>query len=132
MTDKIIVVTPPDDILLDGPRLLLVNLNQEQLQAVSTAVMTLDIDNHTVITFVWKLGDSVEWMLNTKLKSKIIIFNADMLGNESGDLINGYLLAQGNSYYFGNLKDLHMVNDRAIYSVEEILTLLEKVSNHHE
>ena len=33
---------------------------------------------------------------------------------------------------FGNLKDLHMVNDRAIYSVEEILTLLEKVSNHHE
>ena len=125
MTDKIIVVTPPDDILLDGPRLLLVNLDQEQLQAVSTAVMTLDIEDHTVITFVWKLGDSIEWMLNTKLKSKIIIFNADMLDNE---LINGYLLAQGNSYYFGNLKDLHMANDRAIYSVEEILILLEKVS----
>ena len=125
MTDKIIVVTPPDDILLDGPRLLLVNLDQEQLQAVSTAVMTLDIEDHTVITFVWKLGDSIEWMLNTKLKSKIIIFNADMLDNE---LINGYLLAQGNSYYFGNLKDLHMVNDRAIYSVDEILILLGKVS----
>jgi hypothetical protein len=25
-----------------------------------------------------------------------------------------------------------MANDRAIYSVDEILTLLEKVSNHHE
>ena len=127
MTDKIIVVTPPDDILLDGPRLLLVNLNQEQLQAVSTAVMTLDIDNHTVITFVWKLGDSVEWMLNTKLKSKIIIFNADMLGNEAGDLINGYLLAQGNSYYFGNLKDLHMANNRVLYNSDDIKILLERI-----
>jgi hypothetical protein len=127
MTDKIIVVTPPDDILLDGPRLLLVNLNQEQLQAVSTAVMTLDIENHTVITFVWKLGDSVEWMLNTKLKSKIIIFNADMLGNESGDLINGYLLAQGNSYYFGNLKDLHMANNRVLYNSDDVKILLERI-----
>jgi len=127
MTDKIIVVTPPDDILLDGPRLLLVNLNQEQLQAVSTAVMTLDIDNHTVITFVWKLGDSVEWMLNTKLKSKIIIFNADMLGNESGELINGYLLAQGNSYYFGNLKDLHMANNRVLYNSDDVKILLERI-----
>ncbi len=127
MTDKTIVVTPPDDILLDGPRLLLVNLNQEQLQAVSTAVMTLDIENHTVITFVWKLGDSVEWMLNTKLKSKIIIFNADMLGNESGDLINGYLLAQGNSYYFGNLKDLHMANNRVLYNSDDVKILLERI-----
>jgi hypothetical protein len=127
MTDKIIVVTPPDDILLDGPRLLLVNLNQEQLQAVSTAVMTLDIENHTVITFVWKLGDSVEWMLNTKLKSKIIIFNADMLDNESGDLINGYLLAQGNSYYFGNLKDLHMANNRVLYNSDDVKILLERI-----
>jgi hypothetical protein len=127
MTDKIIVVTPPDDILLDGPRLLLVNLNQEQLQAVSTAVMTLDIDNHTVITFVWNLGDSIEWMLNTKLKSKIIIFNADALGNEAGDLINGYLLAQGNSYYFGNLKDLHMANNRVLYNSDDVKILLERI-----
>ena len=124
MTDKIIVVTPPDDILLDGPRLLLVNLDQEQLQAVSTAVMTLDIEDHTVITFVWKLGDSTEWMLNTKLKSKIIIFNADMLDNE---LINGYLLAQGNSYYFGNLKDLHMANNRVLYNSDDVKILLERI-----
>jgi hypothetical protein len=124
MTDKIIVVTPPDDILLDGPRLLLVNLDQEQLQAVSTAVMTLDIEDHTVITFVWKLGDSIEWMLNTKLKSKIIIFNADMLDNE---LINGYLLAQGNSYYFGNLKDLHMANNRVLYNSDDVKILLERI-----
>ena len=124
MTDKIIVVTPPDDILLDGPGLLLVNLDQEQLQAVSTAVMTLDIEDHTVITFVWKLGDSIEWMLNTKLKSKIIIFNADMLDNE---LINGYLLAQGNSYYFGNLKDLHMANNRVLYNSDDVKILLERI-----
>ena len=124
MTDKIIVVTPPDDILLDGPRLLLVNLDQEQLQAVSTAVMTLDIEDHTVITFVWKLGDSIEWMLNTKLKSKIIIFNADMLDNE---LINGYLLAHGNSYYFGNLKDLHMANNRVLYNSDDVKILLERI-----
>ena len=124
MTDKIIVVTPPDDILLDGPRLLLVNLDQEQLQAVSTAVMTLDIEDHTVITFVWKLGDSIEWMLNTKLKSKIIIFNADMLDNE---LINGYLLAQGNSYYFGNLKDLHLANNRVLYNSDDVKILLERI-----
>lgn len=122
MTDKVIVVTAPDDVLLDGIRLLLVNLNQEQGKCISDALMAFQNSN-IVITYVWN-QESVNWLLDKKLKSKLIFFNADT----DNDMLNGYLSAQPNSHYFGTLKDLHIVNNRAIYNVEDILNLLENIS----
>lgn len=123
MTDKILVVTAPDDVLIDGIRILLVDLTQDQNQIVSKALLNLEIPV-TVISYSWNHRDTIDWVLDKKAKSDLIIFNAD----SDNDLLVGYLSAHSNSHYFGILKDLHLVNNRAIYSVENVLTLLENIS----
>ena len=131
MSDRILVVTPPDDTLLQGIRIVHVELTEEHSSIVSNALMQTTLP-HTIINYVWKMGDPIAWLMDKIVKGDLIIFNASPENNGATELIIGWVAAQPRSYYFGNLKDLHMVNDRAIYSVEEILTLLEKVSNYHE
>ena len=120
MTDRILVVTAPDDVILDGIRLLVVNLTQEQTQIISNALLKCNL-GVIIINYLWQESEPVSWMLDKRQKSDFVIFNADA----ESDTINGYLAAMPNSYYFGTLKDLQIVNDRAIYTVEDILTFLE-------
>jgi hypothetical protein len=128
MTDKILVITAPDDAPLDGVRILAVNLTQEQGHIVSNALLEFDNFNINVINYVWKTGEDVSWLLDKKAKSDVIIFNADSDDNT----VTGYLSAQSKSCYFGTLKDLHLANNRAIYSIEDVLTLLEIIVKKHE
>jgi hypothetical protein len=126
MIDKIVLVTPPDDVLVDGIRLLLVDVTIPQSQMVSS-VLTQFETIPTVVAYMWSSGDSVDWLIDKKHKSDIIIFNAD----SDNDIVVGYLSAQPNSYYFGNLKLLSTVNRSAIYNTDQIYDLLEKLIGHY-
>ena len=131
MTDRILVVTPPDDTLLQGIRILHVNLNEEQSSIVSNALLQLELP-HNIINYVFKMGNSIEWLLDKSTKCDIIIFNADNSRSDAGlDVVLGWIAAQPQSHYFGRLKDLHLANDRVIYTSEDVLTLLEKISKKH-
>jgi hypothetical protein len=125
MSDKILVVTPPDDTLLNGIRILHVELNEEQSQIASSALINSNTQ-HTIINYVWKMSDSVEWLLDKIPKSNFILFNADSGAN---DLIIGYIAAQPNSYYFGTLRDLNLVNNSVIYNADQIINILENHTN---
>lgn len=127
MTDKIIVVTAPDDIQLDGLRILLVDLRPEQTQLISEALSKLE-SIPTIITYIWKISDGTEWLLDKKHKADLIIFNAE--GND--DVIIGYMAAQANSHYFGYLKSVTSANRSAIYSVDQIYNILEKSIKQYE
>lgn len=127
MTDRITVVTPPDDIQQDGIRVLLVDLNSDQMQIVSTGLMTSETGLN-VITYIWKSSDSVDWLFDKKLKSDLIIFNAE----SKNDLLVGYIAAQKNSHYFGTLKTLNKINNSAIYDVEQILSYLNNIARNYE
>jgi hypothetical protein len=128
MTDKILVVTAPDDVTISGVRILAVDLTQEQGQIISNALLQLDNLNTNIINYVWNLNNDISWLLDKKLKCDIIIFNAD----SSNNTIVGYLSASSKSYYFGTLKDLHLVNNRAIYTSKEVQLLLEKILKQHD
>ena len=131
MTDKILVVTPPDDILLQGIRILHVNLNEEQSTIVSNALMQSTLP-HNIINYVFKMGNSIEWLLDKSTKCDIIIFNANNSRSDAGlDVVLGWISAQPQSCYFGTLRDLHLANDRVIYTSDDILNLLEKISKKH-
>jgi hypothetical protein len=121
MSDKILVVTAPDDTILDGMRILHVNLSEEQRQIVSNAMLSSEVSD-TIINYVWNSNDPVSWLLDKKSKCNFILFNAD----SALDLIVGYIAAHPQSYYFGTLRDLHLVNDRAIYNTDDVVSLLEK------
>lgn len=128
MSDKILVVTPPDDTLINGIRILHVELNEEQSMIVSSALMNSNTQ-HTVVNYVWKMGDSVEWLMDKVIKSDFILFNADRPNNGATELIIGYIAAQPNSYYFGNLRDLNLVNKSVIYNSDQIINILENHTN---
>lgn len=127
MSDKVILVTPPDDILVDGLRILLVDLNQTQTQLISEALTSLR-SIPTIVTYVWNSNNKTDWLLDKKLKADLIIFNAD----SEKDAIIGYMAAQSNSCYFGTLKDLELSNNSAIYTIEDLLTLIEKTIKKYD
>ena len=107
--DNILVVTPPDDIHVDGYRLLLVDLTPDQSQIVSDSLLQLK-SLPSVVVYSWKSDDLDEWILQKKKKSDLIIFNAE----SSNHLLIGYLSAQINTYYFGTLRTLSTVNNRVL------------------
>jgi hypothetical protein len=127
MTDKVLVVTPPDDVLIDGFRLLLVDLDADQTKIISNNLLNL-VSNLTVITYLWTTNDNTSWLLDKKIKSDLIIFNA----NSQNELIVGYIAAQKNSHYFGTLKTLAMANAKAIYASEDCESLLKLHIDNHE
>lgn len=127
MSDKILVATPPDDTLLQGIRVAHVDLTEEQSMIVSNALF-LPTFQTPIINYVWKVGDPTNWLLDKLLKSDIILFNADC----TNQILVGWIAARSNSHYFGILKDLYVANDRAIYTTEEVSTLLEKISKYYE
>lgn len=131
MTDRILLITPPDDTLLQGLRILHVELTEDQNSIVSEALFKSDLP-HSVINYVWKMGNPITWLLDKIPKSDIVIFNADNAANGAIELLIGWTAAQPNSYYFGKLKDLHLANDRAIYTSEDLLTLMEKKSKRYD
>ena len=122
MSDKVIIVTPPDDIQVDGLRILLVDLTPDQTNVISQSLTRLETIP-TTITYVWNTSNDISWLLDKKHKSFLIFFNAD----SENDAIIGYMAAQVNSYYFGNLKSLSLANQNAIYDTEQIFNLMENV-----
>lgn len=127
MTNRVLVVTHPDDVSDDGVRLLLVDLTQDQLQTVSDVLTQLATDA-AVITYIWTPSISTDWLLDKKHKSHWIIYNA-----ESNDqTVVGYLAAQRNSSYFGTLRSLKGVNKSTILSVDQCRTIIETAVGKHE
>lgn len=131
MTEKVILVTPPDDVLQDGVRVLLVDLTQEQTNILSDALKQLSPEYHTAgVIYVWNSWSDTktDWLIEKKHKSDFIIFNAE----SNNELLVGYLAAQPNSYYFGILRSLQSANNSAIYNTDQVIQLLEKTLAKNE
>lgn len=126
MNDTITIVTPPDDTNVDGLRIFCFDLSQDQSLMVSQCVTNLETDFSLVI-YHFKSFQDYEWFFDKKHKSDIIIFNAD----SEDSMIVGYLAAQKNSIYFGNLKSLAISNKRTIYDIEGINFYIKKVINEY-
>jgi len=119
MTTKVTLVSSPDDVYFDAYRILAVDLNTEQSKTLSDTLLHLNNIPDTVI-YVWQNTDNLEWLFDKKHKSDIILFNAD----SERQSLAGYFSAQVNSYYFGFLKDLDIINNKAIYSVDDLSVIL--------
>jgi hypothetical protein len=127
MTAKVVVVTAPDDVLIDGFRLLLIDLDAEQTKIISDSLLNLK-SQHDIITYLWSSDHDTDWLLDKKSKSNLIIFNAD----SANSLIIGYICAQKNSHYFGTLRNLSRANAKAIYASEDCESLLNLTINNYE
>lgn len=120
MTNQITLVTAPDDILVDGIRILAYDLLPDQSKILSDALQSLNIDID-VITYIAKSSDDPSWVLDKKQKCSIIVLNAE----SQDQTMVGYLAAQPSSFYFGNLRSINIVNNKCINSKETITTIME-------
>lgn len=127
MNSSAVVITPPDDLALEGTRILLVDLDSAQTQLISDALKNIDYTGRVILYF-WKSIDDIDWMIDKKHKSSTIFFNAD----SSNDLVVGYMSAQPNSYYFGTLRSLSSVAGPAIGSIEQCMDILTRSIGDYE
>lgn len=127
MTTKVTLVSDPDDVFYDAFRILAVDLDQTQSKTLSDALLHLT-DIPEIVIYVWNTTDNLEWLFDKKHKSNLILFNADT----DKQSIAGYFSAQPNAYYFGFLKDLDKVNTKAIYSTDDLSTILGDIFNTNE
>lgn len=127
MTDKVLLVTSPDDSPIDAIRILLVDLAQEHTQLISDALTEFSSIPNFVI-YVWRAGDPIDWLLDKKHKSHSIIFNAEC----EDHMIIGYMAAQLHSHYFGTLRSLKNINNNAIYTVDDCVNIINNLIIRYE
>lgn len=122
MIDKITIVTYPDDYLLDGFRILFVDLTIHQKEMLSRAILSLELADN-LICYSYQAVEDVSWAIDKSIKSQLVVVNAD---SENQALI-GYLLSKSNCYYIGNLKGLNTIIDRVIYDSDQFIDILNKI-----
>jgi hypothetical protein len=127
MNNQVIIATEPDDTLLDGCRILLVDLTDAQNTIVSASLLNLSLPSR-IILYSWSSNNGIDWLIDKKSKCNLIIFNSD----SNNDLLVGYLAAQKLSYYFGKLKLLTGVNNLQLYAQEDCEKLLENIIIKHD
>ncbi len=120
MSNKVSLVTAPDDVLEDSFRILLIGLTQEQSSVISDSLHKID-DLPNVVIYIWN-NESPEWLFDKKNKSHLIVFNAGMNNPE----LIGYFSAHTKAHYFGLLKTLGIINNRVIHDSDDFLITLQK------
>jgi len=110
MTNRIVLVTQPDDVLDLGIRILVIDLTIEQSNELSEALKNLDTDDD-IIVYKWTFGDDIQWCIDKIYKADLIFFNAE----SQNQTLAGFLAAKKNSAYFGNLMSLNYVNKSVVY-----------------
>jgi len=121
MSEKITIVTSPDDIYTEGLRIFLYDLNEDQYSIFSQSVLGNDKVPSMIIYNADILTD-IKWTLDKLLKSSLIFFNAE---SDNQQMI-GYLCSKMNSYYFGKLRDLSIVNNSIIFDAVQLKEIIER------
>jgi hypothetical protein len=121
MSDKILMITAPDDSYEEGIRIFVFDLTSDQYSILSQGLLDFD-EIPSVVVYNASISTDIKWILDKIFKSDIIIFNA---GSENQQLV-GYLTSKSNSYYFGELRDLSLVNTSVILDTYQLKEILEK------
>lgn len=121
MTNKVTVVTPPDDVLVDAKRILLFDPTEEQTQLISSCLAANEF-GCDIVFYIWRFGEDTDWLLDKILKYDLAILNADT--QEQGLL--GYLFAKHDSFYLGNIRSLSKLKNSAVLDIDHLNSILKE------
>lgn len=121
MTNRIVLVTQPDDVFDLGIRILVIDLTIEQSNELSEALKNLDTEDD-IIVYKWTFGDDIQWCIDKIYKADLIFFNAE----SQNQTLAGFLAAQKKSAYFGNLMSLNSVNKSVVYDRDSCLNFFNQ------
>ena len=72
MPDKVLVVTFPDDVIIDAKRILLFDPTAEQTQLISSCLSANEF-GCDIVFYIWRFGDDIDWLLDKILKYDLAI-----------------------------------------------------------
>ena len=124
MKNRITIVTAPDDVLVDGKRILAYSLSVEQKKIISDMLYNFEQHANTII-YVANGQEDPRWVLDKKQKCSIIIYNAEAIDQT----MVGYLAAQANSFYFGELRAINSINENRIQDEAQLKNIMEDCLN---
>jgi hypothetical protein len=120
------MVTAPDDSFVQGVRVLLFDLTPDQYSTFSRSLLDME-SVPSVVIYNASVSSPVSWIIDKLLKSDLIIFNAE---SDNQQLV-GYLCSRKESYYFGILRDLSLVNNSVLFDVPQLKEILERLFETH-
>jgi hypothetical protein len=126
MSNKVLLITSPDDTLENAIRISVIGLTQEQSSVVSQALTDIETPE-CLVTYIWQSTDPIEWIIDKIYKSHLIIFNADC----NDQTLVGFLSSKPNAHYFGTLRSLGLINKSSIYDLDQCKFLLKKCFAQH-
>jgi hypothetical protein len=121
MADKILLISYPDDLMVQGFRILVFDLSEPQSQIFSQSVLSLNT-NVSCLVYNADVNTDMPWLSDKIIKSNLIIYNAE----SDNQLLVGYLSAKSNSYYFGTLRDLSSMVVSQIFDSKQLKEILER------
>jgi hypothetical protein len=121
MSDKIFLITYPDDCFEEGIRIFTFDLDENQSSMLSRCLSGFTRIPTTIIYDSKDLSNDV-WNIDKIQKSDLIFFNAESIYQN----LVGYLCSKMNSYYFGQLKGLSLLNKSVIFDEHQLKEILER------
>lgn len=121
MNEKILIVTPPSDIIEDHISILTVGLNNEQTVFVSECLKSVEQDDLTV--YLWQENDSRDWLFDKIKKSDLIVLNAEM----NDQTLVGYIVANKKTLYLGNLLSIDFLHQKILNNKQTFLQVIDQL-----
>jgi hypothetical protein len=121
MSDKIFLITYPDDCFEEGIRIFTFDLDENQSSMLSRCLSGFTTIPTTIIYDSKDLSND-RWNIDKIQKSDLIFFNAESIYQN----LVGYLCSKMNSYYFGQLKGLSLLNKSVIFDEHQLKEILER------
>ena len=99
-----LVITAPDRYYGEGPKILWIDWNFDQIEHCLNALRSCPI---RLIFYTFGPNDAdMRWLLDAAHQSDIIIMNMD--ARSTVDVIKGHVISLDKTFYFGR-KDLHAI-----------------------
>lgn len=121
MNERILIVTPPSDVVEDHTAVLTVGLNNEQTVFISDCLKSVENDDLTV--YLWQENDPRDWLFDKIKKSHLIVLNAEM----NDQTLVGYIVANKKTVYLGNLLSIDFLQQKTLNSKQAFLQVLDQL-----
>lgn len=121
MTERILIVTPPSDVVEDQLSVLLIGLDQSQTTFFSECLKSTE--NLDITVYLWKETDSKDWLFDKQKKSDLIIINAEM----EDQLLVGYFVSNKKTFYIGNLRSIDFLSHKLINNKHNFLQVIDQL-----
>lgn len=121
MTDRILIVTPPSEVVEDQFSILLVGLDQSQTAFISECLKSTE--NLDITVYLWNEADAKDWLFDKQKKSELIVVNAEM----EDQLLVGYFVSNKKTFYIGNLRSLDFLSHKLINNKQNFLQVIDQL-----